>query len=67
MASRARVQANRLLSGLVPIAMDHHSSGCLLAEKFPISVRRGAILYGRICENAQTMRYLPKRLASVPW
>jgi hypothetical protein len=34
-ASRARVQANRLLSGLVPIGMDHHSSGGLLAKKSP--------------------------------
>src|SRR6266446_2763554 len=38
--TRARVQAHRLSSVLalhegVPRAMDHHSSGCLPAEKFP--------------------------------
>src|SRR6266446_2110771 len=40
LSTRARVQAHRLSSVLavhegVPRAMDHHSSGCLPAEKFP--------------------------------
>src|SRR5260221_8983565 len=40
--TRARVQAHRLSSVLavhegVPRAMDHHSLGCLPAEKFPTS------------------------------
>ena len=38
--ARAKVQAHRVSSGLslheqVPRATDHHSSGCLSAEKFP--------------------------------